>query len=307
MSWIEAEEKKNSCRRRSSCPAGWNRRVEHAHEAVGAHLVGQRLGMFAGIEGVEPDRVERAGRPQAQGVDPLAAPADHRRVDGGGFHFLVRMPFHAVAGADDFAAKTDMIGAFAPFEFPGVAVGQPGFRQFDLPAVVDPLAEHAVHVTDAVAVGGDVERGEAFHETGGQSAEAPVAERGVRFQFLQRGQVETVVAQGLFHLAGHFHVAERIAHQPADQEFEAEVIDPLVLFLICAAGRFHPAVDDPVAQGEDGGGEPVVRLGGPFVLADAVAQDVDQQGIGVLGVDAPGFGVVRGGDGFGRQGNRSIR
>ncbi len=187
------------------------------------------------------------------------------------------MPGDAVARLDHFAAEADAVGALAPLELPRIAVGQPGFRQLDLPAIVDALAEHAVHIADAIAVSRDAEAGEALHEAGRQPPEAAIAERRVGFQILQLRQIEAMAAQRLFHLAGQPHVAQRIAQQPADEEFEAEIIDPLAAIRIGFAGRFHPAVDDLVAQRQDGGGEPVMRLGGALVLADAVAQDIDDQ------------------------------
>ncbi len=66
MSWMDADEKKYSWRRRSSCPGCVRiRRIEHAHEAFGAHLPGQRTGMIAGVERIELDRIGREGVPTA--------------------------------------------------------------------------------------------------------------------------------------------------------------------------------------------------------------------------------------------------
>jgi hypothetical protein len=81
---------------------------------------------------------------------------------------------------------------------------------------------------------------------------------------------------------------QRIAHQPTDQEFEAEVIDPLVALGVSLAGRFHPAIDDLVAQRQHGGGEPVMRLGGAFVLADAVIENIDDARVDIRDQVGPG-------------------
>ena len=77
------------------------------------------------------------------------------------------------------AAEVDVVDHLGPLELPRVAERQPVLRIFLLPAVLDDLAEQAVVVADAVAVGGDAERRHAFHEAGGEPAEAAVAERRV--------------------------------------------------------------------------------------------------------------------------------
>ncbi len=121
-----------------------------------------------------------------------------------------------------------------------------------------------------------------------QAASRPkpaIAERGIGFELLKAGQFEPVLAQRPFERAGEIEIVHRIAQQPPDQEFEAEVIDPLRALGIGAAGAFHPAVDHLVAQGIDGGHVPVVRLGGAFILADAVVQRGEDQRIDFFGGD----------------------
>ena len=60
MSCSEAEEKKYSCRSRSSWPAGVRvGGIEHARERFGLVALAQRADMVAGVEGVEQDRVDR--------------------------------------------------------------------------------------------------------------------------------------------------------------------------------------------------------------------------------------------------------
>jgi len=251
---------------------GGIRRVQHPHQRIGAHLRGERARVIARVERIERDRIERGGAPQAQGVHALALPTDHGGIEGIGLDHLGRCPAHRPAIADNLAAKTDAIGAFPSFELPRIAVGEPGFGQLHLPAFVDALAEHPVDVADAVAEGGDVEAGEAFHEARCQSPQPAIAERGVRLQFLQRGEIEPVLLQRRRHVARGAKVRQGIAQQAADQEFEAEVIDPLGSGLVRGRGGCEPAVDDVVTQREDSGVVPVMRLGRAFGLADAVAQ-----------------------------------
>jgi hypothetical protein len=96
-----------------------------------------------------------------------------------------------------------------------------------------------------------------------------------------------VAGQGLFHFARQAQVRQGIAQQSADQEFQAQVVNPLAAFVIGLAGGFHPAIDDHVAQRQAGGGIPVMRLGRAFVLAHPVAQHIDDVGVdlGNLGRD----------------------
>ena len=124
--------------------------------------------MVAGIKGIEPDRVHRPCCPKAQGIDAFASPTDHRRIDRHGEQTLMRGPAcEACFGGMNLAAKADFVGAFAPFKFPRIAIGEPGFRQFDLPAVINSLAEHAIDVANAIAISRKLKRGEALHEAGG--------------------------------------------------------------------------------------------------------------------------------------------
>jgi hypothetical protein len=76
----------------------------------------------------------------------------------------------------------------------------------------------------------------------------------------------------LFHQA---EVGDGIAHQAADEEFERQIVDALGAGRVNLAGRFHPVVDDTVADHEDGGGQPVVRLGDLGILTNAIGQALD--------------------------------
>ena len=152
---------------------------------------------------------------------------------------------------------------------------QPVFGQLHLPAVRNLLSEHTVHIADAIAIGGHVHRRHALHEAGRQPPKAAIAQRSIR---LQRGDDVDIDAQRgkrRLHVVQHFHVGRRIAHQPPDQEFEAEIIDTPPFFLIGFLGRCDPGVDHPVADREDDGVQPVMRLGGGGILADAIGQPLD--------------------------------
>src|SRR6266571_9471433 len=102
-----------------------------------------------------------------------AAPADHRRVVGDRVHDLLGVPDAArrlgvAADIFDVAAEADRIGDLPALALPRVSEREPVFRHLVLPAVPDLLLEQPVLVADAVAVGGNTERRQAVHETGGE-------------------------------------------------------------------------------------------------------------------------------------------
>ena len=69
---------------------------------------------------------------------------------------------------------------------------------------------------------------------------------------------------------------DRVVEQAADQELEAEIIDPLAVALVDLAGGGDPAIHETVADGQGHGQEPVVAGGAGGVLADRVEQLVEQ-------------------------------
>ena len=148
----------------------------------------------------------------------------------------------------DVAAEMHVVDHLRPLEFPGVAEAEPLVGIFLLPAVRDDLAEQAEIVADAVADGGDGERRHALHEAGREPAEAAIAERRIRLAFAQIRQVDAEIAErGLEHRQQP-HIVQRVGEQPADQEFEREVIDPLAAGVVALLLGRQPAVHDAVAQ-----------------------------------------------------------
>jgi hypothetical protein len=120
-----------------------------------------------------------------------------------------------------------------------------------------------VVVADAVTVRGHAERGHAFHETGGKSAQAAVAQRRVRLERTQAVEVHFQSAQRRARRLGDAKIAERIEEEPPDQELERKVVDPLAAVAIRSPRGVDPAVDDVVARDQGGRDEPVViaRMG----------------------------------------------
>ena len=76
------------------------------------------------------------------------------------------------------------------------------------------------------------------------------------------------VGQSRAHRLDHVEVGQGVDQQPADQEFQRQVIDPAAVVAVVAPHGHHPVIDDPVAGGQGHGDEPVALAGGVAVLAD---------------------------------------
>ena len=105
---------------------------------------------------------------------------------------------------------------------------------FDLPAVLDLLAEHAVLVAQAVADRRDLQRRQRVEKTGGQPAQPAVAQPRVGLLLEQRlpvlaGVRSEVVADELLDLK----VGDVVRQRPADQELHRKVVDLLGFWLSC--------------------------------------------------------------------------
>ena len=128
------------------------------------------------------------------------------------------------------------MGCVGACDLPGIAEGQPVLRVFQLPAVADDLAEHAVIVADAVTVRGDTQRRHALHEAGGQPPEAAIAQRGVVLDVAQLVVVHAQFGERRTHAIDQAQVVQRIMQQPADEEFQRQVIDALAARDVVACG-----------------------------------------------------------------------
>jgi hypothetical protein len=120
----------------------------------------------------------------------------------------------------DRAAEIDSPGYLRPLELPGIAERQPVFGIFVLPAILDGLAEQAMVVADAIAVGGDRQRCHAFHETGGEPAKAAIAQSGIRFDLAQLIDINAEAAKRLAYRVGQVQLGHRVEQQAANQELQ---------------------------------------------------------------------------------------
>ena len=144
-------------------------------------------------------------------------------------------------------------------------------------------------------------------KTGGETAETAIAERRVRFGRLDVAEIDAEIAQGPAGRVDEAEIVHGVGQEPADEEFEGEVIDPLVGN--ARGPAVHASVDDPVAQGQGGGGEPVALASGLGGLADRIGE-LGEDGFaqirhGVAGCRFRGSGPARPGRRFRRGGARA--
>ncbi len=172
------------------------------------------------------------------------------------------------ARAIDMPAEADVVGGFRTRELPRIAEGQPVFRIFLLPAVLDGLAEEAVIVTNAVADRVDLQGRHAVHEAGGEASKPAVAERGVGFEFAQLIEVDAKIGERRPHFFGEAEIGQSVHEQTPDQKLEREIIDAPVVFAIAALDRGEPGRRNAVSRCERRGDEPIPRTRGGLVLAD---------------------------------------
>ena len=88
------------------------------------------------------------------------------------------------------------------------------------------------------------------------------------------GQIDAMVGERGFHLFRQAQVGERIAQQPANEKFQAQIIDALGARSVHGAGGCHPLVDHLVAHRQNGRRKPVMGLCGALILRHAVKQRI---------------------------------
>ena len=137
---------------------------------------------------------------------------------------------------------------------------------------MDALFEQAVLVADTVTVGRNFQRRHAVHETGGQPAEAAIAESCVGLDQQELFEIDAEACQRAFDRIDQTQIGQRVQQQPADQKFDGQIIDAFFVQAFGLAPARAPDVDDAVAHRQRRRAIPVVRHGGLGLLADDVSQ-----------------------------------
>ncbi len=120
-------------------------------------------------------------------------------------------------------------------------------------AVVDALPEHAVVVANAVADDRQRQRRAAVEKTGGEPAQAAVAEAGILLAVVNVLQVEAKATEGLGGLTFDAEIQQGVSQQASHQVFERQVGDAAGIVANRCVARCGPAFHEPVARRVDDG------------------------------------------------------
>ena len=235
--------------------------IEHLADDVG-QIALQRLVVIAAGEGAEVQSLPgAAGAPHAQGVDGVAVVAGDGHIIRHGQHLMgvAHLKIGATVHLVGFhaAAEMHLHGVVGGGHFPGVAVFQPVIGHFHLLAVHDALAEQAILIADGAAHGGHIQGGQAVHETGRQTAQAAVAQAGLRLLTEDAAPADAQLQQGFAHVVHAAQVDGVAVQAAARQKFHGQIIQALAhVGLVLFAGG-HPLLHDLIA---DGGGHGLINL-----------------------------------------------
>ena len=147
------------------------------------------------------------------------------------------------------AVELDIDGLIRLAVLPGKAVLEPVVRDLDLVALDDLLLEQAVLVADAAAVARQAVCCHRVDEAGGKAAEAAVAEACV-WLFIERlDETEVEVLQDFLDGLFDAEIDEIRLEQAAEQEFDGEIVDLLLLALCIRLICLDPVVGDELLCG----------------------------------------------------------
>ena len=257
-------------------------RIKHVRNRLGPRV---RVGAAAGVIAKRSTlaRLRPARGPEPERVGVTAAPSGKSDIVGCRKHRLGRIPhrrrgFRVAARVFDRAAEVNRIGRFRARKFPRISMRQPLVGKLLLPAVVEALLEQAVLVANAVAEGGDRQRRHAVEIAGGKPAEAAIAEARIGLAGPQAFEIDVERGQSVTRLLKQAEIDQRVGQGLADQEFDREVVDPLLSLLRGVPRRTHPDVDHPVAHRERGCRVPVL-LGGQFGIGAERISELAHDGI----------------------------
>jgi hypothetical protein len=140
-------------------------------------------------------------RPQAKGVDRLAAVAHHGSIEGNadqrGRPSDDRAQ-HSLPNLDR-AVQPDLDLVVRASDLPGVGATKPVVGLLVLPTVLDGLPEHSVLVPEPVAHGRQLHGGHRVEKAGGQTSEPAIAQPGIGFFFEQAEPIQGCLLDGVAH------------------------------------------------------------------------------------------------------------
>ena len=225
--------------------------IEDASERFCRERLRQGTDEVAVAEGLEIERVGSSRRPEAQGVDGLAAVPDDGPIVGNADQLG--------GAADDGAQRScpylertveiDLDLLFGARHFPRIGTAEPVVRLLALPTVVDGLPEHSVLVAEPVSHRRQLHGGHRVEEARRQAPEPAISQAGVRFFLEEAEPVEGLLPDGFACDRGQEEVGDVVRQRAADEELHREVVDALgVLARVRLLGA-DPSLREDVADG----------------------------------------------------------
>ncbi len=84
-------------------------------------------------------------------------------------------------------------------QFPGISKAQPFIGDFDLPAILNFLIEHAIFIANAITYGRYLQSGKRIHVTGCETPQAAIAQSWFFFLLKQVFQLDIIRVPGFPH------------------------------------------------------------------------------------------------------------
>ncbi len=237
-------------------------------------------GVVAGVEQAEVELARRPRPPEAQEVNRRRAIAGHEDVVRFAHDVLARPPLDVqpplvVLVLHGVAAEADGDHVVGLGELPREVEQQPLVGLLHLRPVVELLAEDAIFVADAVADGGNVERGQRVEEASRQPSQTAVAQPRLRVNLQQALQREVAA----FHRRGgqvvRVAVEQVLLQLPAQQILGRQVVDHARIHGVAHVHGAAEALDQMVAHRARQGHVDVVGAGRLDVGPARVVEVVD--------------------------------
>ena len=262
--------------------------VENLGDDLGHGLFLVGLQILALAEQAHVNGRGALGVPQAQDVGVLGAVTCHGHVAGHSQHPGVVLVDHvhpaAVPEFTELSAEMDLLHLIRAGDQPGVALILPVVGQLQLLSIHDLLLEDAQLIADGIAVGGDLQGGQAVQTAGRQTAQAAVAQSRVRLHVKNMGGLEAQILNGLTHGLDNAQVVGVLHQTAAHEELQGHIVDLPELLLSNLGAGLYSVGAHPVPQ-YHGAGLHHIGFGGLLLGAAEVQAQLVNNGLlhGVLG------------------------
>ena len=225
--------------------------IEDPCERFSRKRLRQRADELAMTERLEIEVEGRGRRPEAEGVNRLAAIAHHGPIEGNAEQRERPAGDRAQRPVShlDRVVQPDLDLLFRTNDLPRVGAAKPVVRLLVLPAVLDGLLEHSVFVAEAIPHRRQLHRGHRVEKTRRQTPEAAISQPGVGFLLEQAEPIERRLLDRFTHEGAEQQIGDVVGQRTADQEFHREVVDALRIFALVGLLRADPSLREDVSHG----------------------------------------------------------